>query len=132
VGASTVEVTVDTAMPFGLILNELLTNAFKYGLRQRDEGGEPTPGRTGEGFDIVVEVGIVEERIRVAVTDSGKGPPDGFDPARSSGLGLQLVRTLSRQLRGTLELDVDRGSRFAVTCPRGLERSSETSTEGVP
>lgn len=120
VDASVVEVTVDTAVPFGLILNELLTNAFKYGLPQRDEGGEPTPGRTGEGFDIVVEVGIVEERIRVAVTDSGKGPPEGFDPARSSGLGLQLVRTLSRQLRGRLELDVDRGSRFAVTCPRGL------------
>jgi len=35
---------------------------------------------------------------------------------------LQLVRTLSRQLRGTLELDVDRGSRFAVTCPRGPVR----------
>ncbi|MBM4269697.1 MAG: PAS domain S-box protein [Deltaproteobacteria bacterium] len=132
VDASVVEVTVDTAVPFGLILNELLTNAFKYGLPQRGEGGEPTPGRTGEGFDIVVEVGIVEERIRVAVTDSGKGPPDGFDPARSSGLGLQLVRTLSRQLRGTLELDVDRGSRFAVTCPRGLVRSSETSAGGVP
>ena len=117
VDASMVEVTVNIAVPLGLILNELLTNAFKYGLPERAEGGEPTHGRTGEHFDIVVEVRVVEERIQVAVTDSGKGLPEGFDPERSTTLGLQLVRTLNRQIRGQLEFDVDRGSRFAVTCP---------------
>jgi PAS domain S-box-containing protein len=122
VDASVVEVTVETAVPLGLILNELLTNAFKYGLPERADGVEPAPGRTGETCDIVVEVGVTDDRIRVAVTDSGKGPPEGFDPARSTSLGLQLVRTLNRQLRGKLELDVDRGSRFVVTCPRAAEQ----------
>lgn len=118
VDVAMVEVAVDTAVPLGLILNEFLTNAFKYGLPERANGGGPTPRRTGEHCDILVEVGIVDDRIGLAVTDSGNGPPAAFDPDRSTGLGLQLVRSLSRQIRGKFTFDFDRGSRFAVSCPR--------------
>jgi two-component sensor histidine kinase len=117
VDASRVEITVETAVPLGLILNELLTNAFKYGLPDRTTGDAPPIGRTGEGCDILVEVGLAEDCIWMAVTDSGR-PPENFDPARTTSLGLELVRTLNRQLRGTLSFDVGRGSRFVLTCRR--------------
>jgi PAS domain S-box-containing protein len=115
VDASRVEITVETAVPLGLILNELLTNAFKYGLPDWTTGDAPPSSRTGEGCDILVEVEVAEGCIRMAVTDSGR-PPKDFDPARTTSLGLELIRTLNRQLLGTLSFDECRGSRFVLTC----------------
>jgi PAS domain S-box-containing protein len=110
-----VTLAVDLAVPLGLIVNELVTNAFKYGLKRDPEA--PAPGRTGADCDVRVEIGAVEGRVRVAVIDAGCGLPEGFDPLRPKSLGLRLVSTLTRQVRGELSVDVDRGTRFVVTCP---------------
>ena len=116
VDASVVEVTVEIAVPLGLILNELLTNAFKYGLPVPMADGSLPPRRTGEGCDILIEVGLADEdQLRLAVTDSGNGLPAGFEPEQANTLGLRLVRSLNHQLRGKLEFDVDRGGRFVIT-----------------
>ena len=116
VDASVVEVTVEIAVPLGLILNELLTNAFKYGLPVPMADGSLPPRRTGEGCDILIEFGFADEgQLRLAVTDSGNGLPAGFDPEQANTLGLRLVRSLNHQLRGKLEFDVDRGGRFVMT-----------------
>ena len=56
--------------------------------------------------------------MKIAVVDSGPGVPMGFDTGKSNSLGLQLVRSLCRQLRGKLTVDSDRGSRFELTFPR--------------
>lgn len=112
VHADVAEVSIDVAIPLGLILNEFLTNAFKYGIAAPGE-----VGRTGEGCDVLVEIVVSAEKIRVVVTDSGRGLPDDFDPMQSKSLGLQLVRSLNRQLRGTLSFDSDRGARFVIECP---------------
>jgi PAS domain S-box-containing protein len=120
VDAALIEVNVEMAVPLGLILNELVTNAFKYGLRQGGADAKDPVGRTGE-FDVIVEVGVGEGRIRVAVSDSGPGMPDGLDVNRSTTLGLQLVRTLNRQLRGRINYAFDHGSRFEVTCAQVAE-----------
>jgi two-component sensor histidine kinase len=110
-----VEVTVELAVPLGLILNELLTNAFKYGL-DSPHGFFPGPRRIEA--DVRVEVGLEDGRIRLAVIDAGPGLPADFDPKTSPTLGLQLIRSLNRQLRGELQCDVRHGSRFTVRCPR--------------
>ncbi len=115
VRASVVEVTVELAVPLGLILNELLTNAFKYGL---SENFGPFAGPRRTEADVLIEVGIVGERVQMSVTDSGPGLPPEFDPKTSPTLGLQLVRSLNRQLRGEMSVDVDNGTRFVVRCPR--------------
>jgi PAS domain S-box-containing protein len=120
VDAAVVEVTVETAVPLGLILNELLTNAFKYGLRPRGAVPGASPGRTGE-HDVLVEIGLEGEQLRVAVLDSGDGIPEDV-VSNTTSLGLHLVRALNRQLRGKLAIDVDRGSRVVLTCPRPTER----------
>ncbi|MSP59834.1 MAG: sensor histidine kinase, partial [Myxococcales bacterium] len=109
-----VEVTVEHAVPLGLILNELITNAIKYGHGAARPEGEV--GRCGPGFDVRIEVVAREGCIHVAVVDSGAGLPPGLSPSTAGTLGLQLVRSLTRQLRGQLVTDYDRGMRFEVQC----------------
>jgi PAS domain S-box-containing protein len=101
-----VEVSVETAVPVGLILNELITNAFKYGV---------VPGAPGD-HDVVVEVGEVESQLRVMVRDFGPGLPEGFRIERGTSLGLQLVRSLTRQVRGSIEARSGGGARFELRC----------------
>ncbi len=113
VATTTVYVTVEIGVPLGLILNELLTNAFKYG----SPTGEPSVGRTGPDCDILVEVGVVGDTVKIAVVDSGPGLPLEINPGRASSLGLQLVRSLCRQLRSKLTVDSDRGARFELSMP---------------
>jgi PAS domain S-box-containing protein len=80
----------------GLLVTELVTNAMKYGtgvvtLRLRLEDG---PEREGaERGEAVVEV-----------ADQGAGFPDGFDPAKSGGLGMRVALAMARQLRGSLSI----------------------------
>jgi two-component sensor histidine kinase len=116
VSATPVELTVDVAVPLGLILNELLTNAFKYGIA--GPGGPDRVRRTGDDCDVRVEVFADGSEVRMAVTDSGDGLPANVDAAKASSLGLTLIRALARQLRGHLTHDVDGGTRFMITCPR--------------
>jgi PAS domain S-box-containing protein len=110
--ADDVDVAIDRAVPLGLVLNELLTNAFKYGLRAGDtrRSGDTTG-------DVVVEVRADGEQLRVSVWDSGPGLPEGFD-AQGHTLGLQLVRSLTRQLRGAFTAHRTPRAGVTLTCPR--------------
>jgi len=82
-------VSLNQAMPCGLILNELITNAFKYAAAGRNDA------------EIIVELIKSADTITVSVTDDGPGLKPGFEPADSEGLGLQLIRTLAEQLGGS-------------------------------
>jgi PAS domain S-box-containing protein len=108
VQAERLEVPLDVAMPFGLLLNELVTNALKYGVPS---------GSRGPGPDVRVELSTGAEGSTLVVSDRGPGLPAGFDPKRSKSLGLQLVKMLSRQLRGTLQFGSGPGARMSVAWP---------------
>ena len=116
VDAGVTDITINEAIPLGLILNELLTNAFKYGIA--GPGMPDRVRRTGDDCDVQVEVFADDSEVRMAVTDSGHGLPASVDTAKASSLGLTLIRALARQLRGHLAHDVDGGTRFVITCPR--------------
>ncbi|MGZ4959182.1 MAG: sensor histidine kinase [Methylomonas sp.] len=93
---------VDTAIPCGLIINELLSNALKHAF----------PGdRRGE-------IGITFTRDQgeyvLTIADNGVGLPDELDFKKSSSLGLQLVDTLTNQLMGKMSLDRTNGSAFTL------------------
>lgn len=77
------EATIPTqlAIPLGFIVNELITNAVKYG--------------TG---DIVVRLAAHS----VSVVDEGRGLPPDFDPTQSTGLGMKIVRSFAKQIGGEL------------------------------
>jgi two-component sensor histidine kinase len=85
---------VDKAIPCGLILNELVTNALKHAFPEERPGTVRVEmGRTAAG------------RVRLAVSDDGVGLPAGLDIRHSDTLGLQLVCTLAEQLAARLEVD---------------------------
>ncbi len=104
-------VTIETAVPIGLILNELLTNAFKYG-KPTDPEAEPEVG-----VSVRLAGSGDEARIVIAIRDNGPGLPDDFDPELAQSLGLQLVSALTLQLRGRLDLRSDDGARLELSCP---------------
>lgn len=98
-----VQLGIDTAIPCGLIINELASNAYKHGFPQ---GG---PGEVTLTFER-----LEDNRLRLVVADNGRGIPAGFDFSRSKTLGMQLVHTLVRQLRGTIEIQGPPGARFIL------------------
>jgi two-component sensor histidine kinase len=79
---------VDKAIPAGLILNELISNALKHAF----------PGGAGS---ILITGGVSDGRIDLAVQDDGPGVPPTVEPRRRQSLGLKIVNILSRQLKGT-------------------------------
>jgi PAS domain S-box-containing protein len=101
-------VSVDTAIPCGLILNELVSNALKYAFPEGRSGGvvvglSATVGDTGT------------REVTLTVTDDGVGLPDALDPAQTPSLGLRLVQILAKQLRGAVVARRGPGARFEVT-----------------
>lgn len=85
--------SIDLAVPCGLILNELISNAFKHAFPD---------GRAGE---ILVTLHLDPPgTIRLQVSDNGVGIPADLDVETHNSLGLRLIRALSRQVRGGFEL----------------------------
>jgi two-component sensor histidine kinase/ligand-binding sensor protein len=91
VNMGALKLSVDQAIPAGLILGELITNAIKYGF----------PG--GRHGCIRIEGGRRDSRIELALSDDGVGLPDATQPQRRPSRGLKIVAILCRQLRATLE-----------------------------
>lgn len=101
-----IRINVKDALSWGLIVNELVTNAFKYAFRPGDRGS------------IRVKLSKSEDWIELVVSDDGAGLPEGFDLEHSGGLGLDIVRMMAAQLKGRLEIDRSRGTAFIVRVPR--------------
>jgi len=103
--AEDVRVTVTTAIPLGLIANELIANALKYAFAGRD-CGEITLTAKKEGA-----------QITLAIADNGRGIPPDLDWEHTPSLGFNLVRMLVRQLKGAITLDRTQGTAFVITVP---------------
>lgn len=96
------EIPTSLGIPLGFIVNELVTNAAKY----------------ARGHITVRIETTVPACHAVSVLDDGRGLPEGFDPAKSKGLGMKIVLSLVKQIGGTLHFsagDHGRGTRFMVT-----------------
>jgi len=95
---------VDTAIPCGLIVTELVSNALKHAFPE---------GKKGE---ITVEITRTgEDDYRLIVRDDGVGLPDGFKLEDLSTLGLQLVNSLTDQLSGMMEVRTGNGASFTIS-----------------
>jgi Signal transduction histidine kinase len=94
---------INTSIPLGLILNELVSNAMKYAFPD-DEKGE-----------INIKLKSKDDQYTLTVSDSGVGLPDELDFDKIDSLGLQLVNSLTNQIDGTVELDMTHGTKFTIT-----------------
>jgi PAS domain S-box-containing protein len=106
-------VSADLAVPMGLLLNELLTNAYKYAYPEGAEGEVRVDGAR-----------IEDNRYRLEVADFGRGLPPGFDIAKArDSLGTRVITSLSAQLEGELGTDsAGPGARFILTFPLKARR----------
>ncbi len=86
---------VDTAVPLGLILNELITNSFKYGI-----------GIQGGGTISIGLQQLKEGAFQLLYSDSGPGIPEGIDFKNHNSLGMRLIGRLSRQLGGNAKVNL--------------------------
>jgi two-component sensor histidine kinase len=97
--------SLDRAIPFGLVLNELLTNACKHAVRDR------------VGGKLTVELGKNGPDIVLTVRDNGPGIPEDLDLSKTPGLGVRLVRGLADQLGGSLCWENRGGAVFILRFP---------------
>lgn len=106
ISAAQIFLNVEQAIPCGLILNELVTNALKYAY---------PPGQTGEVLITLAEQ--ADKMVWLTVADHGIGLPADFDIQRCDSLGLSIVEVLSRQIGGRLEIKTANGASFSVVFP---------------
>ncbi len=98
---------LDTSIPAGLIINELVTNSIKHAFTESNEG------------IILINLHTKDNVLFLEVSDNGKGFPKEVDFKNTNSLGLQLVNTLVEQLNGKLELSVNKngGTSFYINFP---------------
>jgi PAS domain S-box-containing protein len=100
---------INTAIPCGLIVNELASNALKYAF----------PGGSAGRIDVSLTL-IGEASAVLTVADNGVGFPLEIDFRNTKTLGLQLINTLTMQINGAIGLIRDRGTAFSITFPLEL------------
>jgi PAS domain S-box-containing protein len=93
---------LDTSIPCGLIVNELVSNALKYAFTETKEGA------------IFVELKKENGKIKMLIADNGKGIPDEINYKNTETLGLQLVNTLTEQINGTISMKQNKGTIFEI------------------
>jgi len=103
VDAPPTDLPVETLITLSLITTEAVTNSLKHAWPEGERGTiriaieRPGPGR-----------------VALCVSDDGRGPPDGFDPAGGDSLGLRIIRSLAQQLGGELSVAAEGGTTTRV------------------
>ncbi|MBM4242024.1 MAG: sensor histidine kinase, partial [Euryarchaeota archaeon] len=93
---------IETAIPCGLIINEILTNSLKHAFPHERSG------------KIRIELHPINNKFLLTVSDDGVGLGEDLDLQKTKTLGLQLVNNLVKQLDGTIELDRSHGTEFKI------------------
>jgi two-component sensor histidine kinase len=106
IAAEDIDLPMQRAIPCGLIVNELLTNALKHAYAR------------GNGGEIIIQlVRLKSGKLMLSCQDRGKGIPESFDWKNSTSLGLRIIQILTKQLDGELKLDRSGGTRFELVFP---------------
>ncbi len=103
VEAQNIRLNIDDSINIGLIVNELVSNSFKYGM-------------SNNGSDIIrIQIQQIKDgKMELTVTDSGPGLPMDFDLKNDARLGLEIVTSLTEQLSGTMEYENRNGAWFRI------------------
>jgi PAS domain S-box-containing protein len=104
-----IHLSIEKAIPCGLVLNELITNSLKYAFNDEKQ----------EVKEITIELARADdEMVIINYWDNGCGLPDDFDPTTSDSLGFKLITLLTRgQLKGKIRFDNESGFGFGMKFP---------------
>ena len=111
---------MDTAVPLGIIINELVSNSLKYAFPDKNKGEIQIELYREKPIECTSSIlkskkeGCNSTNFILTVSDNGIGIPADFDLEKSKSLGIQLVTTLVDQLEGELELKRDNGTEFII------------------
>ena len=89
-----IKLSIDTAIPLGLLINETITNALKYGFKDDSKGEINIELRKGDNADFILNI-----------SDDGVGFPETITHKTTKSLGLKLIHNLARQLKGSINRD---------------------------
>jgi PAS domain S-box-containing protein len=103
INAEKIKINIDTAIPCGLILTELVSNAFKYAFPDERNG------------EININFYKKGDVLTLKISDNGVGIPKSLDYTTSKTLGLLLVNSLIKQIDGEIDLDTSNGTSFTLT-----------------
>lgn len=113
IDADDVRLNLNQAIPCALLLNELLTNAYKHAFKKRKKG------------NIFIRLVEKNDTIKLTVKDDGVGLPEDFDMKKSRSLGIRLVSTLVKQLEAEFDVQSKNGTifiiRFSKSIPAGID-----------
>lgn len=106
VNVANVVLDLETAVPCGLIINELVSNSLKHAFHDKDETG-------------IIQIDFVTDDccFDLRISDNGSGLPADFDLGKNTSMGLEIVTILTHQLEGTLSAHNDDGAVFQIRFP---------------
>ncbi|MBN1532454.1 MAG: PAS domain S-box protein [Spirochaetes bacterium] len=106
INVESISLDIEKAVPCGILVSEILTNAYKHAFHGRGRGS------------ISIEMTAEPGGYRLSIGDDGGGLPEGVDFRTTTSLGMELIRMLAEtQLRGTLRHWNDNGLKYAITIP---------------
>ena len=109
-----IPLSIDKAIPCGLIINELVSNIMKYAFSNGAVSSEDNSSETGF-MQIHVSLKQTDaKQIQLIVSDNGKGFPKNINFRETTSLGLQLVNSLVDQLDGKINLENENGTKFEI------------------
>lgn len=104
IDAERISLDIDTAVPCGLIINEIVSNSLKHAFKGDRKG------------EIYIELKQTStDHFCLRIGDNGSGMPEGFDPANLDTLGFQLIQALTDQLEGKMEVQTNPGKGVVYT-----------------
>ena len=102
--STNLRIDLDAAIPIGLIVNELVTNAITHAF----------PTRQNIEIQLLIEK-TNNKQYKLTVKDNGVGIPEGKLPENSNRLGLKMVKLFAEQLQGSIDYQYEDGSKFVIT-----------------
>lgn len=106
IAVDAVKLEVDTIIPLGLVINELISNALKYAFTNQTSGV------------ITINLKLVNKTLSLFVADNGKGLPKGFAIENISSLGFRLIKAFSEKLKAKLDIQSsEKGTKIALQIP---------------
>lgn len=116
INTSGIYISIDTAIPLGLMINEVLSNSLKHGFNEYNKG------------EVYIDLSETGDGYLLKIGDSGSGMPEDIIPGKTNSLGMTLIKMLCEQIDGKIELNRAQGTEYIIRFP---SRSYKDRLDGL-